>query len=261
MNNSDTAVKNNRVQIPGSELSMPAPPPEAHWTVYKITGPDGKVYIGQTGQPLKVRWRKGYHLSYKSGEGAIREAMQKYGKENFRMEALCENLTQKGAWELEAKFIELYDSMNPEKGYNGKTGGPDKGSTVNDAAREKNSRSIIQKYEESPEYRKAKSDGVKRWYENNPESKIHLSDVMKRRCAEGRNDAFIYSDKRPRPVRCVETGVVYFSLREAFRMTGIYNINKACTGAQIHAGGYHWRFVIGEDVETIPGHYEKEVAL
>ena len=44
-------------------------------------------------------------------------------------------------------------------------------------------------------------------------------------------------------------------------MTGIYNINKACTGAQIHAGGYHWRFVTGEDVETVPGHDEKEVAL
>ena len=130
MTNKDTAIQTNRVPIPGSELSMPAPPPEAHWTVYIITGPDGKVYIGQTGQPLKVRWRKGYHLSYRTGRGAIREAMQKYGKENFRMEPLCENLTQEGAWELEAKFIELYDSMNPEKGYNGKTGGKAKGCSV-----------------------------------------------------------------------------------------------------------------------------------
>ena len=244
MNNSDTAVQNNRVQIPGSEFSMPAPPPEAHWTVYKITGPDGKVYIGQTGLPLKIRWRKGYHLSDKSARGAIKEAMLKYGKENFSIEPLCENLTQEGAWELEAKFVELYDSMNPGKGYNGKTGGPDKGSTVNDAAREKSRRSIIQKYEESPEYRKATSEGVKRWYEKNPKVKKHISDVMKSRCAEGKNDAFIYSDNRPKAVQCIETGVVYTSLNEAFRMTGIYNINKACTGIQIHAGGYHWRFVV-----------------
>ena len=100
MSNSDTSVHSNRVKIPGSELSMPAPPPEAHWTVYKITGPDGKVYIGQTGQPLKVRWRKGYHLSGASKEGAIKDAILKFGKENFRMEPLCENLTQEGAWEL-----------------------------------------------------------------------------------------------------------------------------------------------------------------
>ena len=243
MNNSDTVVQQNRVQIPGSELSMPAPPPEAHWTVYKITGPDGKVYIGQTGQPLKVRWQKGYHLSYKSGEGAIREAMQKFGKENFRIEALCENLTQEGAWELEAKFIELYDSMNPEKGYNGKTGGPDKGSTVNDAAREKSRRSFIQKYEESPEYRKALSEGGLRRFRENPSAKKAISERMKRRSEEGKNDAFIHSNNKPKPVQCIETGVVYSSVKRAIRMTGIYNIHKACTGARIYAGGYHWRFV------------------
>jgi hypothetical protein len=62
-------------------------------------------------------------------------------------------------------------------------------------------------------------------------------------------------------VQCIETGVVYLSQREAIRLTGFTNIHAACTGAQIHAGGYHWRFVTGEDVETIPGHYEKEVAL
>ena len=194
MTEKDKAIQHGRVQIPGSELSMPAPPPEAHWTVYKITGPDGKVYIGQTGQPLKVRWWKGYHLSYKTGMGAISDAMKKFGKVNFRMEALCENLTQEGAWELEAKFIELYDSMNPEKGYNGKTGGRDKGCKMYEAARQK----FIQHYEQSSELRKAMSDGVKRWYENNPEIKMHLSDVMKRRCAEGKNDAFIYSDSDDR---------------------------------------------------------------
>ena len=239
MSNSDKDIQNGCVKIPGSELSMPAPPPEAHWTVYRITGPDGKVYIGQTGLPLKVRWRKGYHLSGPSKEGAIKDAILKFGKENFHIEALCENLTQEGAWELEAKFIELYDSMNPEKGYNGKTGGKAKGCKMNEAARQK----FIQHYEQSPELRKAMSDGVKRWYENNPESKKHLSDVMKRRCAEGKNDAFIYSDNSPRPVQCVETGAVYSSQNEAYRMTGIRHIHEACTGAYVYAGGYHWRFV------------------
>ena len=239
MSNSDKKIQNGRVKIPGSELTMPAPPPEAHWPVYKIAGPDGKVYIGQTGEPLKVRWSKGYHLSYKSGRGAIREAMQKYGKENFRMEPLCENLTQEGAWELEAKFIELYDSMNPEKGYNGKTGGMEKGCKWNEAAKQK----LIQLNEQSPEYRKARSDGMKRWYENNPERKKHLSDVMKTRCAEGKQDAFIYSSRKARAVQCIETGVIYSSQREAQRMTGINTIHKACTGVYVYAGGYHWRFV------------------
>ena len=169
--------------------------------------------------------------------------MLKYGKENFRVEALCENLTQEGAWELEAKFIELYDCMNPEKGYNGRTGGSNKGSKLNENAKEKMRQTASQKYERSPELRKAMSDGKKRWYEENPESKKHLSDVMKSRSAEGKNDAFIYSDSRPKPVQCIETGVVYSSQREAFRMTGINHIHNVCIGTQIHAGGYHWRYV------------------
>ena len=230
MSNSDTAVQNNRVPIPGSDFSMPAPPPVAHWTVYKITGPDGKVYIGQTGLPLKIRWRKGYHLSDKSARGAIKEAMLKYGKENFSIEPLCENLTQEGAWELEAKFVELYDSMNPEKGYNGKTGGSEKGCVASEASREKNGRALRKKYRESSEYRKA------------------VSDAMKLRTWRGENDAFIHSCKKARPVQCVETGVIYSSQSEAFRMTGINHIHKACTGDCKHAGGYHWRFVESSDL-------------
>ena len=52
---------------------------------------------------------------------------------------------------------------------------------------------------------------------------------------------------------CVETGVVYSSLREAARVTGINNINAACKGIYIHAGGYHWKFVNENgDGEPIP---------
>ena len=69
------------------------------------------------------------------------------------------------------------------------------------------------------------------------------SELMKKRCAEGKNDAFIYSDSRPKPVQCIETGVVYSSQNEAYRMTGIRHIHEACTGAYVYAGGFHWRFV------------------
>ena len=69
------------------------------------------------------------------------------------------------------------------------------------------------------------------------------SELMKKRCAEGKNDAFIYSDNSPRPVQCIETGAVYSSQNEAYRMTGIRHIHEACTGAYVYAGGFHWRFV------------------
>ena len=221
---------------------------DAHYTVYKITGPDGKVYIGQTGDTLKKRWSRGYNVMRKR-RGAIGEAIAQLGKENFTIEALCTNLTQEGAWALEAWFIEYYDSLNPEKGYNGKTGGQNKGSRMNEAAKEK----LRKLYEESPEYRKSLSEGVLRSYAKNPERRKNKSELMKRLCAEGKNDCFIYSDNRPRPVMCVETGVVYSSLREAARVTGINNISAACKGIYIHAGGYHWKFVNENgDGEPIP---------
>lgn len=48
-----------------------------------------------------------------------------------------------------------------------------------------------------------------------------------------------------KPVRCVETGIVYHSIMEAERQTDIKNtlISKCCKGYQNTAGGYHWEYV------------------
>lgn len=46
-------------------------------------------------------------------------------------------------------------------------------------------------------------------------------------------------------VRCVETGKVYVSIKEASRNTGIsyVTISKVCRGIRKTSGGYHWEFV------------------
>lgn len=48
-----------------------------------------------------------------------------------------------------------------------------------------------------------------------------------------------------KPVRCIETGVVYNSAQQAKRDTGISNssISQACRGIFETAGGLHWEFV------------------
>ena len=55
--------------------------------IYKITNSiNGKIYIGQTRQALKERFRQ--HCKAKTG--AISFSIKKYGKENFCSEwALC----------------------------------------------------------------------------------------------------------------------------------------------------------------------------
>ena len=99
-------------------------PPEAHYTVYRLTDPAGKIYIGCTGQTVKRRWRSG--AGYKSNT-PVGRAIRALGWNSIRKDILCEKLTKEGAEKLEKWFVEYYDSMNPEKGYNRMTGGARKG--------------------------------------------------------------------------------------------------------------------------------------
>ena len=50
---------------------------------------------------------------------------------------------------------------------------------------------------------------------------------------------------RGKKVRCIETGIVYSSISEASRQTGINigSISQCCNGKQKTAGGFHWEFV------------------
>lgn len=96
--------------------------------IYKITNKiNGKVYIGQTIQSLKDRFNR--HCSdYKDNHFnmPIKQAILKYGKENFAIE-LIEEVEQDKLNEREVYWISIYDSYN--KGYNCTKGGQN-GATV-----------------------------------------------------------------------------------------------------------------------------------
>ena len=57
--------------------------------------------------------------------------------------------------------------------------------------------------------------------------------------------AIIGAKKTSKPIRCLETGIIYSSTREIERLMGIShgNISCCCNGKQHTAGGYHWEFV------------------
>lgn len=48
-----------------------------------------------------------------------------------------------------------------------------------------------------------------------------------------------------RPVRCIETGIVYESLSQAARQNGVRDtsIRRACLGERKTSNNYHWEFV------------------
>ena len=89
--------------------------------VYLITNTiNGKRYVGQTARTLDARWWQ--HCNKTSARHYLHRAIQKYGKENFSKEIICEPPTRELTNEIESYYIARYNSMAPH-GYNLTTGG------------------------------------------------------------------------------------------------------------------------------------------
>ena len=89
--------------------------------IYKITNTvNGKIYIGQTKWKLEKRFR--YHTYNCSGCVALRNALYKYGVENFTIEEIDCAESQSELDEKETYWIKHYNCIVPN-GYNLKNGG------------------------------------------------------------------------------------------------------------------------------------------
>ena len=83
---------------------------------------NGKKYIGITSQSPKRRWQNG------AGYGTqpyFYRAILKYGWFGFRHDILFQNLEKEEAEAKERELISLYETQDPEKGYNLTSGGED----------------------------------------------------------------------------------------------------------------------------------------
>ena len=93
---------------------------ENNYTVYMHKNKiNDKVYIGITKQKINSRWRKG--KGYK--ECKFRNAIDKYGWDNFEHIILFEHLSKESACNKEMELIKKYNSNDRNFGYNVSTGG------------------------------------------------------------------------------------------------------------------------------------------
>lgn len=100
------------------------------YSVYKHTFPNGKVYIGMTGQEPEKRWANGWgYITRPEGSrnynkvSRIGKAIVKYGWNNIKHEIVYSNLTKEEANKKEEELIVKYKSDNDEFGYNYTKGG------------------------------------------------------------------------------------------------------------------------------------------
>jgi len=95
--------------------------------IYKITNLlNGKIYIGQTVQTLEKRWKQ--HCKPSNGCTILKEAIKKYGIENFNIEEICCVLEKEYLDEAEKLCIKQFNCLSPN-GYNIVIGG-NKGPTL-----------------------------------------------------------------------------------------------------------------------------------
>lgn len=188
--------------------------------IYKLTNMcNNKVYIGQAWD-IEKRWANHRTYSHKK-ETHLYSAIRKYGIENFLFEILesfPKSVSQIDLDEKEERYILLFESLNPLKGYNKRHGG---------------SSGLLLK-EHKDKIKKAATGRV-------------FPEDVKLKMAEKKTGI---NSPIAKKVRCIETGVEYISKREAGKAVSPDNFKSAetaiaycCYGQRNTAKGYHWEYV------------------
>lgn len=202
-----------------------------NYCVYKHTTPSGKVYIGITSMSPTKRWKNGngYELCT-----AFNRAIQKYGWVNIKHEILLTDLDKETACAEERRLISLYDSANPEHGYNLTSGGEHY--EPNEEWRKRLSESNKQYYKNHPEARKQistrqigrvnsavsnkkRSKTMKQYFLDHPEQREQRGKSFRGK-TRGAEFSKALGERKSKRVICCETGTVYKSVKEASEATG-----------------------------------------
>lgn len=192
------------------------------------------------------KYYKGKHPTNNLDDGylgsgrAIKRAIKKYGKENFKREIVKMCTTEEEAYAFEKSFITRDDveSMNCYNTVYGGVGGP-----PNEDLKNKLSDSLRQYYKTHVSARKGRPcprNSIKR----TKAQKEHLSKLRK-----GEKNPMYgvrgFAHPTAKAVFCVELNKSFGSAMQAAKELGLHfqNISKAAQGKRDTCGGYHWKFV------------------
>lgn len=225
------------------------------YCVYKLTAPNGKVYIGMTSQKLEKRWKRGH--SYKGNLELYNDILQ-YGWANFSREILFNGLNENDAELKEINLISDYKATDTNFGYNHSKGGR-YNQLWTEASRKRLSKSCKGRII-SEETRKKISFATKG--ENHPLFGTHCSEETKRKMSEklkGRTYSKETIERMKKGHIGKQSGAAksilqftidgrfikkYNSATDAGRAMGVTNsaISMNAKGRTKICCGYHWRY-------------------
>jgi group I intron endonuclease len=209
------------------------------YTVYKHTGPTGKVYIGITSQPLRKRWGadgSGYNHS-----PHFRAAIERYGWGAFKHKIMAEGLTKELAEQIEIDLIEAHRSTDRRFGYNTDRGGSTGAKHTTETKRkigEANRQRVW-----TAEARQ-KLSAYKKAHPTPPEVSRKIGEANRGRRHRPESIEKMRASHPKRAVKNIDTGNLYNSVTEASKATGT-NLSKivdVCRGRRKTAGGHHWAY-------------------
>lgn len=231
---------------------------------------NNKLYFGITSVPVKQRWKRGSSYSKTT---KIRKAIDKYGWDNFEHIILYENLSKEDAEEKEIELINKYKTTNDKYGYNIQNGGFHNGKfTTETRVKISNAKKGTRLSEDTKRKMSISRSGKNHWAYGKTFSKQHkeklkishigqkawnkgierskwLSKENEEKLKQSVRMALIGNKYSCKPIRCVETQIVYEGVFAAHKNTNINmsNISSVCNGKRKTAGGYHWEYVKGGD--------------
>lgn len=220
---------------------------------------NNKKYIGQSVN-IRSRWSK--HISelnhQKHFNDYLQKSWDKYGSEYFKFYVLeyCEtnDLDKK-----EIYYINQYNTMDRNKGYNLKSGGQETTNSYSFETRKKMSDSTKKSYLQPNRREIQRINALKQW--SNPKNKEKISganncmygkprpEEVKKKISEAKKGKPNLKLRNRTPVTCIELNKTFDDARTAGKelMLDSSGILKVCRHERKTCGGYHFEFTTMEN--------------
>lgn len=229
---------------------------EKKYTVYMLTSPDGKRYIGVTSRSLKRRWSngKGYMPASR-----IRKAIDEIGWDSFEKEVIATGVGKEEAYDMERRLIIDYQTKDPSHGYNIADGGEYPSGWHASEERKRQISMQMRGRKLSPETReKLRQSNMRREVTEETREKMRRNNTGAGNPQYGKKRPDVSQILRERNLKnnpCVKVPVDQYSTdgvlinrwesaREASRETGVpaTSITNCCKGRHKTSHGYVWKY-------------------